>query len=206
MNAAIGGLSLQGLLLGSLPLGFSDAAALFLHFAALSLLAVGGAITTAPDMQRYLVSDQGWLSDAQFTASVALAQAAPGPNVLFIAVLGFNVGGLAGVAATLAGTLLPSSALTLAFGRFSRRNHEARLLRAFTAGLAPLTIGLLLSTSWVLLQPALQGAWQPALLLRQHPANTVALVALTLLVMLRTKASPLWLIAAGAAAGMLGWV
>ena len=65
---------------------------LFLHFASLSLLAVGGAITTAPDMHRYLVSEQGWLSEAQFTSSIALSQAAPGPNVLFVALLGWNLG------------------------------------------------------------------------------------------------------------------
>ena len=61
----------------------------------LSLLAVGGAITTAPDMQRYLVGEQGWMSDAQFTAGVAIAQAAPGPNILFVAVMGWHVAGVA---------------------------------------------------------------------------------------------------------------
>ena len=64
-----------------------DLPALFGHFLLLSLLAVGGAITTAPDMHRYLVAEHGWISDAQFTTSVALAQAAPGPNLLFVAVL-----------------------------------------------------------------------------------------------------------------------
>jgi len=44
---------------------------LFLHFAALSLLAIGGAITTAPDMQRYLV-ERGWIDNEQFTSSIAL--------------------------------------------------------------------------------------------------------------------------------------
>jgi chromate transporter len=60
---------------------------LFLHFASLSLLAVGGAITTAPDMHRYLVGEQAWLSDQQFSSSIALSQAAPGPNVLFVALI-----------------------------------------------------------------------------------------------------------------------
>ena len=68
------------------------------HFMLLSLLAVGGAITTASDMHRYVVAEHGWISDAQFSASIAIAQAAPGPNVLFVAVIGWNVGGLAGVA------------------------------------------------------------------------------------------------------------
>ena len=77
------------------------------HFLVLRLLAVGGAITTAPDMHRYVVDERDWLSDAQFTASIAIAQAAPGPNVLFVAVLGWNVAGPLGALATMAGMLLP---------------------------------------------------------------------------------------------------
>ena len=61
-------------------------------FVTLSLLSVGGAITTVPEMHRYLVAQNPWLTDSQFSASIALAQAAPGPNVLFVAVLGWNVG------------------------------------------------------------------------------------------------------------------
>jgi chromate transporter len=171
-----------------------DWLSLFLHFAALSLLAIGGAITTVPDMQRLIVRDQGWLTDGQFTASVALAQAAPGPNVLFVAVIGFNVGGLLGVVATMAGTLLPSTTLALAASRYGERHRQARGTRAFTNGLAPVTIGLLLSTSWILLEPT-RGHW-----------GSAALVALTLLVMLRTRYSPLWPICAGAVAGVAGWV
>ncbi|HEV7913768.1 MAG TPA: chromate transporter, partial [Albitalea sp.] len=66
---------------------------MFGHFLLLSVLAVGGAITTTPEMHRYLVAEHHWMSDAEFTASVAIAQAAPGPNVLFVAVMGWNVAG-----------------------------------------------------------------------------------------------------------------
>ena len=75
-----------------LTLTTADWLGMFVHFMSLSLLAVGGAITTAPDMHRYLVAQQHWLTDSQFTASIALSQAAPGPNVLFIALLGWNLG------------------------------------------------------------------------------------------------------------------
>jgi len=73
-----------------------------------------------------------------------------------------------------------------------QHNAQARPLRAFTAGLTPLTLGLLLSTGWVLLAPT-----------REHP-GTWALVAVTVLVMVKTRISPMWLIAGGALAGMLG--
>ncbi len=180
------------LLWGPGALDGADYLALFGHFTLLSLLAIGGAITTVPDMHRFVVAGRHWLDDAQFTASVALAQAAPGPNVLFVAVIGFNVGGLAGVAATLAGSLLPSSVLSLAATRWGAARRESRFVRAFTGGLAPLTIGLLLATGWVLSEPA-RGHW-----------GAVALVVATPVVMLRTKLSPMWPIAAGALVGALG--
>jgi hypothetical protein len=71
----------------------ADLLGMFAHFLVLSLLAIGGAITTAPDMHRYVVDEHHWISDAQFSASIAIAQAAPGPNVLFVAVIGWNVAG-----------------------------------------------------------------------------------------------------------------
>src|SRR5258706_12697361 len=61
---------------------------LFGHFLLLSLLAIGGAIVVVPDMHRLMVSQYGLLNDAQFNASIAIAQAAPGPNVLFVAGVG----------------------------------------------------------------------------------------------------------------------
>jgi chromate transporter len=172
----------------------ADWLALFGHFLVLSMLAVGGAITTAPDMHRFLVIDRHWLSDSQFTTSVALAQAAPGPNVLFVAVLGWNVAGPMGAAVTLLGIMLPSTTLALWATRWGAKRRDTLGVRAFTSGLAPLTIGLLLATGWVLTEPA-----------RGH-AGLVALVALTVLVMTRSALSPIWMVGAGMLAGALGWV
>ena len=75
-----------------LNLSAADWFGFFTQFAMLSLLSVGGAITTAPDMHRYLVTEQHWLTESQFTSCISLAQAAPGPNVLFVALMGWNVG------------------------------------------------------------------------------------------------------------------
>lgn len=188
--------SWQQLLWGSLGLGAADWWSLFVHFFSLSLLSVGGALTTAPDMQRFIVGQRAWLSDGEFTASVALAQAAPGPNVLFVAVIGWNVAGLAGVAATLAGTLVPSSVLTLNASRWVERNRHSQLLKAFNAGMAPLTLGLLLATAWVLVQPAFSA----------RPWTSAAAVAATLAFMLGSRGNPLWAVLAGAVAGALGWL
>jgi len=162
------------------------------------MLAVGGAITTVPDMHRFIVAEHHWLTDAQFTASIAIAQAAPGPNVLFVAVLGWNVAGALGALATMTGILIPSTALSLWATRWGSQRRDTRGVRAFTTGLTPLTLGLLLSTGWVLAEPYLRSA--------DHRWGALALIAVTALVMLRTKLSPIWLVALGMVVGGLGWV
>jgi chromate transporter len=185
-------------MLANHDLSAADLGGLLVHFLVLSLLAVGGAITTVPDMHRFIVTEHHWLTDAQFTASIAIAQAAPGPNVLFVAVLGWNVAGALGALATMAGSLLPSTALSLWATRWGTQRRETRFVRAFTAGLMPITLGLLLSTGWVLAQPYLTDA--------AHRWGAGALIALTLVVMMRTKLSPIWLVAVGMLAGAFGWI
>ncbi len=187
---------------------------LFGHFAALSMLAVGGAITTAPDMHRYLVEEHGWLSDGQFTDAIALAQAAPGPNLLFVAVMGWNAAGAWGVAATMLGILLPSSVMAFWVARLQGANREHRFARAFTTGMAPLTIGLLLATAWLLAEPALRALWRHGSPLAwaapsaelARAMGSLGLLAFAVWAMLRKKLSPMALVGVGAALGALGLV
>ena len=182
---------------GAAVLSGTDLWALFGHFLALSLLAVGGAIAAAPDMHRYLVDQQHWLSDSQFSASVAIAQAAPGPNVLFVAALGWNIAGPLGALATMTGILLPSTVLSLWVTRWGAARRDTRGVQAFTTGLAPLTIGLLIATGWILAEPFLRDP--------PHRLGALALIAISVAAILRTRISPMWLIGLGAGVGALGW-
>ena len=191
----------------------SDWAQLLLFHLSLSLLAVGGAITLAPDLHRWLVSEQGWLTEAQFTQSMALAQAAPGPNVLFVAMMGWNVGlrsagpdaaawlatllGTAGAFICLLGVMTPSSILTLIATRWCQRHRERLAVQAFRQGLAPIVVGLLLATSWLLGRSGGQVAQDGRLWL---------LTLVCALLVWRTRLHMLWLLAAGALLGIMGWV
>ena len=186
---------------------------LFAHFASLSLLAIGGAITTAPDMHRYLVTDHGWLTDAQFTSSIALSQAAPGPNVLFVALLGWNVGlnagggpgvggmawalALLGMLITMVAIMLPSSIVSYTATRWAHANRQLRSVRAFKAGMAPIVIALLIATGWLLMAAHNQPSTDWPLWL---------LTAVTTLLVWRTRIHLLWLIGTGALMGAMGWV
>jgi chromate transporter len=188
-----------------LQMNWSDWLHLFAHFASLSLLAVGGAITTAPDMHRFLVEQQHWLSDSQFNTSITIAQAAPGPNVLFIALMGWNVGlnagsmqtALIGVLVSMVGILVPSSTLTYLASRWSHENRELRAVRAFKQGMAPIVIALLIATGWILASAHGDAA-------RDWPLWLITVV--TTLVVWRTRLHLLWLLAGGAALGWFGLV
>jgi chromate transporter len=187
----------------SITLAAGDWWSLFLHYLGLSLLAIGGAITTAPDMHRYLVQEQQWLSDPQFSASIAIAQAAPGPNVLFIALLGWNVGlnagglgaALFGMAVCMVGIMIPSTTLTYLAARWGHENRELRAVRAFKQGMAPIVVALLVATGWILATAHGYG--------RENWPLWGVTAAATLLVW-RTRIHLLWLLAAGAALGALG--
>jgi chromate transporter len=165
---------------------------LFLHFLAMSMLAIGGALAVAPEIHRYVVDERGWIDDTQFSAAMALAQAAPGPNLLFVPVLGYAVAGLAGAAVALLGMLIPSTTLALAASRWGSKRREQRGVRAFVAGMAPITIGLLLCTGGLLAQPfaGVPAAW--------------LLIAATVAMSLKSKLNPAWMIAAGAGVGAAG--
>lgn len=183
--------------------------ALFQHFASVSLLAIGGAITTTSEMHRYLVEQRAWLTDGQFTSSIAIAQAAPGPNILFVALLGWQVGlnadgarttlvpwtALLGMSASMLGILLPSSTFAYVAGQWAHRNRTRRGVRAFKAGMAPVVVALLLSIAWVLASAKVDPArdWRAWLL-----------TTVSALIVWRTRLHLLWLLAAGAMLGAFG--
>ncbi|MEY3872752.1 MAG: hypothetical protein RLZZ296_1747, partial [Pseudomonadota bacterium] len=168
-------------------------------------MAIGGAIAMIPDMHRFLVEQNLWLTSAQFNASVAIAQAAPGPNVLFIALMGWNVGmnaggvvyGLLGITLAMIGMLVPSSVLTYNATQWGHRNRNLLSVRAFKQGMAPIVVGLLIATGLIL-------ASASGTSLEHWPLWLLA--GVSAVIFWRTKLHILWLLAAGASLGWFGWI
>lgn len=189
----------------SITLQAADWLDLFRQYLMLSLLSIGGGISTVPEMHRFLVEQHGWLTDTQFNASIALAQAAPGPNILFVALMGWNLGmnaggiatALFGVLVTMSGIMLPSTTLTYLAAQWAYRNRTLRAVRAFKQGMAPLVVALLVTTGWILASayddPATDwGLWLVSIA--------------TALILGRVKIHLLWLLGAGALLGAFGLV
>lgn len=167
---------------------------LFLEFALLSLVAFGGATALLPEMHRVVVEHHHWLDDATFTHLYAIAQAAPGPNVLVVSLIGWEVAGLPGALATTLAMCLPMSVLIyLLIDRWEGFAGQ-RWQKAVSLGVAPLAVGLIFSGASLIAQSVGLG-WAGGLL-----------VLACVTVNLKTKIHPLWLIAVGALAGVLGLV
>ena len=172
----------------------SLAVELFIEFALLSFVAFGGATALLPEMHRVVVENHHWLDDATFTHLYAIAQAAPGPNVLVVTLIGWEIAGLAGaLLATLAMCLPMSVVIYLLIDRWESF-AGARWQKAISLGVAPLAVGLIFSGATLIAQAASFGwaAW--------------GLVGATVVANLRLKVHPLWFIGVGGLVGLLGWV
>jgi chromate transporter len=186
-------------------LSFTDWLNLFGHYMLLSLLSIGGAISTTSEMHRFLVEEHHWLTQSQFNDSIAIAQAAPGPNVLFVALMGWNVGlnagsytaAVAGVVVTMLGIMIPSTTLTYLAARWGHRNRELLGVRAFKQGMAPVVVGLMVSVGIILGSANSNWTTDWPLWLLSVAAGVV---------IWRTRLHLLWLLGAGAALGWYGLV
>ena len=167
-------------------------AALAALFVQLSLLAVGGVNTVLPEMQRQVVQVHGWMKPGEFAALFALAQAAPGPNMLVSTLIGWRVAGLPGALVATLSLCGPSSLLTFFTARAWHAFRNAPWRAIVQRGLVPVTVGLVMAAA-VLLTEATSGNWAKA-------AVTVATTA----ALLASRVHPLLLLAAGAALGAAG--
>ncbi|HEY7674521.1 MAG TPA: chromate transporter [Burkholderiales bacterium] len=169
-------------------------AQLALDFSALSLIAVGGAVTVLPEMHRSIVEVHGWMSAAQFAELFALAQAAPGPNILVVSLVGWKVAGLSGAVVATAAMCIPSCVLTYAVSGVWHRFRGARWRSAVEDGLVPVTVGLMLAGGYLITVSA------------DHSIGAFAITAATAAIVLTTRIHPLWVFAGGGLLGLGGWV
>ncbi len=169
---------------------------LVLHFTLLSLLAFGGGNATLPEMQRLVVEQYHWMSAATFSELFAVAQAAPGPNVLVVSLIGLQLAGISGFVAVTAAFCLPSSLLMYAFVHWWERVGDAPWRKAVQGTVGPVAVGLVLASGWLMAATAAgPGQWLSLLL-----------VAATVILVLALPWNPLWWIAAGALLGLSGVV
>ena len=162
-------------------------------FSQLSLLAFGGGNTILPEMQRQVVVVHHWMSASQFSALFALAQAAPGPNLMIVPLVGWHVAGWAGLLVTSVAKFGPSSLVTVAVLHAWDRFKDRPWRRIAQRGLVPVTAGLV-AASAMLIAKASDPSW-----------IAWAITGVCAVLALRTRIHPLWLLAAGSLIGLSGF-
>jgi len=181
----------------------------FLHiitlFGSLSILSIGGGNTVLPEMHIKAVNDYGWLTDSQFADVFAISQSAPGPSILIVTMLGYKAGfdaaahgGLPGEVMGVLGAILatvfmilPAGLLVFWVAQFWERAKDSSVRHAIERGFAPLTVGLVLASGWVMSQAA-DSDWK-----------AYVLTGICTLIFVFTKANPLIVVGL---AGVLGYL
>ena len=171
-------------------------------FGTLSLLSIGGGNVILPEMHTQVVLGKHWLTDSQFAGIFAISEAAPGPSILIVTLVGYaaglSVGGipgaiLGGIVATVA-MILPAAMLVHTLARVWQKAQKSRLRHAAEKGLAPLTVGLVTGSSLVMGRAA------------DHDWRAYSLTAVCTAIFLFTKTNPLIVVATAGVIGYLGFV
>jgi len=162
---------------------------LAVSFGLLSLIAFGGMPSVMPEMQRLVVEVKGWTTHAEFIQLFAIAQAAPGPNVLIVSLIGWRAAGLAGAIVALLAVCAPAAVLSWWVADLWERFKDSPWRRAIQRAIAPLVVGLILAGGYVLCTPATPD-WR-----------LWAIAAASATAFLTLKVNPLWILGAGGAAG-----
>jgi chromate transporter len=160
-------------------------------FGVLSLIAFGGMPAVMPEMQRLVVDVKAWTTHAEFIQLFAIAQAAPGPNVLIVSLVGWRAAGLAGAIVALLAVCAPAAVLAWWIADLWERFKESPWRRAIQRAIAPLVVGLTLSGGYVICTPETPD-WR-----------LWAIAAASATALLTLRINPLWILAAGGTVGGL---
>jgi chromate transporter len=164
------------------------------YFLALSLMAIGGANVLIPEMHHQLVELRGWMTSNDFVSLVSLSQAAPGPNVLIVSLIGWKLAGISGALVATIAMCLPSSLTVYAFTRFWDRFKEAPWRVVVQAGLVSVTVGLVLASGYVLTREA------------DHSWLAYVVTAVAAFLSVKTRVHPLLLLVGAGLLGLTGYM
>lgn len=167
---------------------------LAITFGTISLLAIGGANAVVPEIHRQVVDLLAWIDAPTFARLFAIAQTAPGPNVMLASIVGWQVAGIPGLLVATFAMLIPSSLLALACGRGLRRWSDHGVVKVVTLALVPIALGLMLASGVVATFAADAGLFG------------YAITAATAIVTYRSKVNPLVPMAVGTLAYVLVWL
>jgi len=181
-----------------LPLAAIPAAApafgllpLFLFFLKVGSVLFGSGYVLIAFLRADLVERWHWLTEAQLLDAVAVGQITPGPLFTTATFIGYLLGGVQGAAVATIGIFLPAFLFVALSAPLVSRLRQSKVAGAFLDGVNAATVALMTFVTWQLARTALVDL------------PTIAIAALSAIVLLRFPVNSVWLIAAGALLGLL---
>ena len=164
---------------------------LFCSFFKIGIFTFGGGYAMIPIIQAEVITRKGWIKEQEFLDLLTLAQSAPGPISLNTAVfVGYKMYGYRGALSSLAGVVLPSFTILLLVAMFFSQIRNNPIVDAAFRGMQPIVVAIMLA---------------PILGFTKGMHWTlIALAAAITMVIWYFGVSPIYLLIAGAAAG-LAW-
>ena len=162
---------------------------LFCSFFKIGIFTFGGGYAMIPIIQAEVITRKGWIKEQEFLDLLTLAQSAPGPISLNTAVfVGYKMYGYRGALSSLAGVVLPSFTILLLVAMFFSQIRNNPIVDAAFRGMQPIVVAIMLA---------------PILGFTKGMHWTlIALAAAITMVIWYFGVSPIYLLIAGAAAGL----
>lgn len=164
------------------------------YFAVLSLFAIGGGNSAVPEMHRFAVEVEHWLSDRQFADTFALAQLTPGPNIIIVTLIGYHVAGIVGALVTTLAMCGPPAVFAFFVGGAAERFKGAAWHGVLSRALVPVTLGLTAASAIVVATTA------------DYGLTAAAITLGTAIIAYFVRVHPLWAFAVAALLGLAGLV
>jgi chromate transporter len=160
-------------------------------FGMLSLVSIGGANAVLPEIRRQVVDVQGWMNDASFADLFAISHAAPGPNIIMVSLIGWQLAGVAGLVVATLAIMIPSCSLAFIASRAVARWSDRRWLQLGKEGIVPVALGLILASGVAMMRTA------------DRDGITIGISLFTAAFVVLSKRNPLWALAAGTCASVI---
>ncbi|MET8753229.1 chromate transporter [Streptomyces sp. NPDC004667] len=163
-------------------------------FSQLSLLSFGGGNAVLPELQRQAVDLRSWATPEQFHSLFGLSQAAPGPNLMIVTLLGWHVAGPGGALVATLAMVGPSALVAVLVTRLWHGLRDRPWQRTVQAAMTPVSAGLVCAGA-VFAVRASTGT-----------ATGVVIVVVATALAATKRLHPLAILGAGAACGLVAAV
>ena len=175
---------------------------LFFSFFQIGLFSIGGGYAAMPLIQAQTVDIKNWLSLAEFSDLITIAEMTPGPIAINAATfVGMKVAGIPGVFAATLGNILPPFIIIIILAKLYQKYSEQRLLKNILENVRPVVVATIFTAGLSLLQLAV-GSISATIKTLDFFALIIFILAFIILNTKKIRISPILILVIGAFVGI----